>query len=135
MGQKFAPFARRNFRRRSPEASSLQPQAARRSAALEGGRGGETLICGGFYWSSRSPSLPPRRAAVLVIKLGQSEEGERPWEEMKLFFTMARQHVRLESDGRVGREDIELMEMPRTISISSSATAPVGRGRSTRRLK
>ena len=77
------------------------------------------------------PALPPSlRAAVLVIKLGQSEEGERPWEEMKLFFTMARQHVRLESGGRVGRGDIELMEMPRTISISSSATAPVGRGRS-----
>ena len=49
---------------------------------------------------------------------------------MKLFFTMARQHVRSESDGRVGREDMELMEMPRTISISSSATAPIGRGRS-----
>ena len=134
MGQKFAPFARRNFRRRSPEASSLKPPPdapPRSKAAAVGGDSNLRRIL-----LVLPPALPPcLRAAVLVIKLGQSEEGERPWEEMKLFFTMARQHVRSESDGRVGREDIELMEMPRTISISSSATAPIGRGRSTRGLK
>ena len=114
----------------SPEASSLKPPPDAGSAALEGGRGrGDSNLRRILLVlpPARPPFHPPRRRPRHQIRAVGG--GERPWEEMKLFFTMARQHVRSESGGRVGREDMELMEMPRTISISSSATAPVAVGR------